>query len=423
MAAGQYYLIQEAAGATPTLPLPTPDATGTIPMSATNGKVALLNTITALTGATPSNPSIIDLVGFGTANFYEGTAAAPAPSNSTGIFRANNGCIDNNQNSTDFSTGTPNPRNTSSPINLCSSNTITTTTLSSATFNLSDCFTTATGTVDFTSTGTYTSNTYSAELSNAAGSFASPVTIGTLVSDANSGTINFIIPAGTATGTLYKIRVVSSSPIITGTSSTDISINQSGSCSSSASDYFRTKASGTWNAVGVWQSSPTGTAGTWINATLTPTSTANTITIRNGHNVTANASVTINQTVIESGGVLINQMATSNILTIADDGSSAYDLEIKSGGIYHVLSTLGYSNYQTINAGATIVIRTGGIIRLGDGTIFAGSGNHQLSATSTTYVWDDASAFQNGTLQVPASSGIIFFPDANATTIPVLELL
>src|SRR6266545_78317 len=46
---GKYYLVQEAAGAGGTTPLPTPDATGTIFMSASSGKVALVTNQTALT--------------------------------------------------------------------------------------------------------------------------------------------------------------------------------------------------------------------------------------------------------------------------------------------------------------------------------------------------------------------------------------
>src|SRR5439155_10588101 len=45
---GQYYLVQEAQGAGGTVNLPTPDATGTISMSATAGKMALVNTTTLL---------------------------------------------------------------------------------------------------------------------------------------------------------------------------------------------------------------------------------------------------------------------------------------------------------------------------------------------------------------------------------------
>lgn len=60
-----------------------------------------------------------------------------------------------------------------------------------------------------------TGNVFTAQLSNAAGSFASPVDIGS-VSGTTSGTINATIPGGTALGTGYRIRVVSSDPMIEG---------------------------------------------------------------------------------------------------------------------------------------------------------------------------------------------------------------
>ncbi|MDF3077885.1 MAG: hypothetical protein K0S09_1774 [Sphingobacteriaceae bacterium] len=83
-----YFLIQEDAGTGGTTALPSPDATGTMAMSATAGKVALLNSTTALTGASPSTANIIDLVGFGsTANFFEGSAPTSAPSNTASVER------------------------------------------------------------------------------------------------------------------------------------------------------------------------------------------------------------------------------------------------------------------------------------------------------------------------------------------------
>mgnify|MGYP001125741745 CR=1 FL=1 len=45
--------------------LPTPDVTGTIDMSGTNGKVALVSNQTALSGACPT-ANVIDEVGYGT---------------------------------------------------------------------------------------------------------------------------------------------------------------------------------------------------------------------------------------------------------------------------------------------------------------------------------------------------------------------
>jgi predicted extracellular nuclease len=122
---GQYYLIQEGGAASGFTPLPTPDATGAILMAATAGKVALVNSTVALSGACPSGASIIDFVGYGTtANCFEGSAAAPAPGNNTSDVRAQNACQDTNNNATDFSTLTPpNPRNTSTPTSSCSCST------------------------------------------------------------------------------------------------------------------------------------------------------------------------------------------------------------------------------------------------------------------------------------------------------------
>ena len=70
--------------------------------------------------------------------------------------------------------------------------------------------------VPFTITGTYTSgNTFTAQLSNASGSFASPVAIGS-ITQTTAGTIAAVIPAGTSTGAGYRIRVVSTLPVVTG---------------------------------------------------------------------------------------------------------------------------------------------------------------------------------------------------------------
>ena len=117
---GQYYLVQEAQGAGGTTPLPTPDAMGTIAMSATAGKVALVNSITALSGACPTGASIIDFVGYGvTASCFEGSGPTPAPSNTTAVLRGANGCTETDTNATDFSAAAPTPRNTSSTMNPC----------------------------------------------------------------------------------------------------------------------------------------------------------------------------------------------------------------------------------------------------------------------------------------------------------------
>ncbi len=116
---GQYYLIQQAQGAGGTLDLPTPDATGTIAMGASSGKVALVSS-TTLIGANCTDASVVDLIGYASnASCFEGTGPAPAPSNTTALFRLNGGCQDTNDNSADFIAQAPSPRNSASTFGNC----------------------------------------------------------------------------------------------------------------------------------------------------------------------------------------------------------------------------------------------------------------------------------------------------------------
>ncbi len=69
-------------------------------------------------------------------------------------------------------------------------------------------------------------NTYTAQLSNASGSFNSPVTLGSISSTASSGSIPVTVPTNTATGSGYRIRVVSSNPCINGADNgTNLTLN------------------------------------------------------------------------------------------------------------------------------------------------------------------------------------------------------
>ena len=117
IAAGGYYLIKQADGAGGTAALPTPDATGTVAMASANAKVALVQGTGTLSGSCPT--AVVDFVGIGTANCYEGSAVAPAMSNTQAIFRADNGCTDTDNNASDFATGIPAPRNSASPAHIC----------------------------------------------------------------------------------------------------------------------------------------------------------------------------------------------------------------------------------------------------------------------------------------------------------------
>ncbi|MEK7224612.1 MAG: hypothetical protein AAB221_02900, partial [Bacteroidota bacterium] len=101
---------------------------------------------------------------------------------------------------------------TSTRTELCNSvQSITTSAISPTTL-----YRCATVNVPYTITGAFTGgNIFTAQLSDVFGNFSSPTTIGTLAST-TAGTITATIPAGATFGTIYRIRVVSSNPPITG---------------------------------------------------------------------------------------------------------------------------------------------------------------------------------------------------------------
>ena len=90
--------------------MPTPDAVGSISMSATAGKVALVRTAGLLSGACPSGADLADLIGFGAASCAE-TSPTAQLSNTTAALRLQGGTTDTDDNSADFVILGPTPRN------------------------------------------------------------------------------------------------------------------------------------------------------------------------------------------------------------------------------------------------------------------------------------------------------------------------
>ena len=123
LAAGRHYLVALASGGTNGAALPASDATGTSNLAASGGKIALVHDTNALScGATAGSCSSVstvrDLVGYGSATDFEGSAA-PALSNTTAAIRGSGGCSDTDVNGTDFTADTPAPRNTTAAAATC----------------------------------------------------------------------------------------------------------------------------------------------------------------------------------------------------------------------------------------------------------------------------------------------------------------
>lgn len=106
--AGGRYLVKQADGANTSAPqLPTPDATGTVPMSSSSARVEVVG----------PDGQVVDLLGWGTASSAEG-GAADATSNTTSVARKDI-CVDTDNNAADFAVGAPTPQNSSTEPVVC----------------------------------------------------------------------------------------------------------------------------------------------------------------------------------------------------------------------------------------------------------------------------------------------------------------
>ena len=111
IAAKSYYLIQEAAGATPSGALPTPNATGSINMSGTAGKVALVNSQASLGCGTDcdSATGVVDFVGYGSATDFAGAGPTATLTSTTSAQRTLDPFTNTGNNASDFTVAAPTP--------------------------------------------------------------------------------------------------------------------------------------------------------------------------------------------------------------------------------------------------------------------------------------------------------------------------
>ena len=113
----KYYLVRGSTGANGA-PLPvTPDLISAVAMGATAGKIGLkADGIFTPVGSCPL--AFVDEIGWGaTANCFEGAGPAPTPSATVCDMRLGAGMTDTDNNSVDFFTATPAPRNSTTPAN------------------------------------------------------------------------------------------------------------------------------------------------------------------------------------------------------------------------------------------------------------------------------------------------------------------
>ncbi len=224
-----------------------------------------------------------------------------------------------------------------------------------------NCATPASGSVSFTSTATYSGNTYTVQLSDAAGSFSSPTNIGSLVSNANSGSINFTIPAGVPTGSGYLIRIISNSPSIVGSSSSSFTINLGGgpcqafeiqsilidACGNpeGGNEMVRFQVGGsplnTSNITVAWPN----TANTW-RGICQNSSTAATI-------AAINATITAGGMLIEPTGGVLPANAQVMFFTSTSFAAGLYDFSNLNYNLYAIFQCSGNTAGHFVNSSGT----------------------------------------------------------------------
>jgi hypothetical protein len=179
---------------------------------------------------------------------------------------------------------------------------------------------------------------------------------------------------------------------------------------SSPTDYFRSFQTGDWGDVLTWQSSPDNGITPWVAATLTPTSAAATISIRNLHTVTVSSDQDMDEVSIESGGILFH---SGGILTVQN--GSGDDINIQGGGVF----TLANSSGPSFASGATAFISPSGILRVSaSGLTGAGAG-----VNASNFVYSNASVLEYTlTFTAFSTAGVTYFPNANAGTIPIFRI-
>lgn len=250
----------------------------------------------------------------------------------------------------------------------------------------------ASATLDYTGTGTFAANTIWVRLQS-----------GFTVGNYNMETIG-ITGGGVSSGVIATVsgNVTSSAPSVV----------------SNASDYYRSNVtSGNWSAAASWESSPDNI--TWSNATLAPTSAAKTITIRNGHTIIVNSSITLDETIIE--GTL--ETGVGAILNI-NDGPGP-DISVLGSGVINVKNPNSetYTGVFLQTSPASINIASGGKIAiLGNGVSVIV--NAHFFATNPDNVWNNGAVFEwNCSVGTPGVGGVTYFPNVNASTIPIFRII
>ncbi|WP_298152525.1 YDG domain-containing protein [Flavobacterium sp.] len=360
---GKYFLIKLASaaaiGATFTSDFTSPG----INMSATAGKVALTNTTTLLSGGNPSSTAIVDLFGFGgTATAFEGSPATALSGNVNSYQRNSFGCVDTNNNNSDFTNSNiASVRSSATAANYCNPTIIGTATATA--------FTTTYGTPSTARTFAVSGGALTANITATAptgfevasdGVTYGPTATFTQTGGNASGTLSVRLAANASvTGTYNAQNIVLSS---TGATSVNVTTAASGNTVTAAALTITGLTGSNKTYDRLTTASFTGTAdyvglqnGETFSVTGTPTASFASATVGNGK------TISVTGYTAPSSNYTVTQPSLSGNITAQD---------VTITGVTANNKTYDGNNTATLNTGSAAV---SGVIAPDDVTVNSGS--------------------------------------------------
>jgi hypothetical protein len=264
-------------------------------------------------------------------------------------------------------------------------------------------------------------NVFTAQLSNASGSFSSPVSIGTLTST-SAGTISATIPAGTAAGIGYRVRVVSSSPAVTGSDNgANITVNVGPAASTISAGGATTfcaggsvvlsgNVGGTWITGATTSSITVNSSGTYFvtNSNSCGSVQSNSITVTVNPQPTASTISAGGATTFCAGGSVV---LSGNVGGTWSTGATTSSITVNSSGTYFVTNSNSCGSVQSNSITVTVNPQpTASTISAGGATTFCAGGSVVLSGNAGG-TWSTGATTSSITVN---SSGTYFVTNSNS---------